>query len=188
MAIWLSSSLRNENAKLKIFVVRTTLLAKSHRCWAVGTCEPTRCLEPLWQRQREQDWLKIKKDFKKGADHLLFVSSWRYPTRRKLVSQDETTFPFCFFFLFRWLENQSSELQIRKRNPPIDDPHTHRWVHVTTKRQSATDWLLGELFPEGSEQKTGVRVEYGVRLTVREIEKQGVLCVSLKTEWVVSGC
>ena len=32
MATWLSSSLRNENGKLKIFVVRTTLLAKSHRC------------------------------------------------------------------------------------------------------------------------------------------------------------
>ena len=30
MATWLSSSLRNENGKLKIFVVRTTLLAKSH--------------------------------------------------------------------------------------------------------------------------------------------------------------
>ena len=29
MATWLSSSLRNENGKLKIFVVRTTLLAKS---------------------------------------------------------------------------------------------------------------------------------------------------------------
>ena len=32
MATWLSSSLRNESGKLKIFVVRTTLLAKSHRC------------------------------------------------------------------------------------------------------------------------------------------------------------
>ena len=36
VATWLSSSLRNENGKLKIFVVRTTLLAKSHRCWVVG--------------------------------------------------------------------------------------------------------------------------------------------------------
>ena len=32
MATWLSLSLRNENGKLKIYVVRTTLLAKSHRC------------------------------------------------------------------------------------------------------------------------------------------------------------
>ena len=89
MAIWLSSSLRNENGKLKICVVRTTLLAiaKSHGCWVVGTCEPTRCLKPLWRRKREQEELMIEREFRKGVDHLLSVSSWRHQTRRNLVSQ-----------------------------------------------------------------------------------------------------
>ena len=85
------------------------------------------------QKRANKDKLMNERDFRKGVDHLLSVSSWRYQTRRKLSGSHKTRlhFPFWFFFWFRWLESQSSQLQIRNRDPPIDDPHTHRWVHVT---------------------------------------------------------
>ena len=70
----------------------------------------------------------------------------------------------------------------------MDDPHTHRWVHVTKKRQSATDWLLGFLILREA-QKTGVRIEYGDGTAyVWQLEKsksEGELRVCLETERVV---
>ena len=97
MATWLSSSLRNENGKLKIFVVRTTLLAKSHRCWIVGTCEPTRCLKPLWRRKREQDELMIERE----KAWTIFCPFQVEDTRPDVSWFHKTRlhFPFCFFFL-----------------------------------------------------------------------------------------
>ena len=149
MATWLSSSLRNENGKLKICVVRTTFLAKSHGCWVVGTCEPSRCLKPLWRRNREQEELMIERESLEKAltifcpfqaEYTRPGTSWSHNTRLQ--------FPFLFFILVIRRKSQNSQLQIRNRDPPIDHPHTHCWVHVTKKRQSATDWLLGDLFPK----------------------------------------
>ena len=162
---WLSSSLRNENGKLKIFVVRRTLLAKSHRCWIVGTCEPTRCLKPLWRRKREQ--LKISSWTREILEKAwtIFCPFQAEDTRPDASSAGLTRldyiFLFGFSFWFRWLESQSSQLQIRNRDPPIDDPHTHRWVHVTKKRQSATDWLLGNLILREAHEKLEYAIEYG---------------------------
>ena len=111
-------------------------------------------------------------------------ASWFHKTRLH--------FPFCFPFWFSWLESQSSQLQIRNRDPPIDDPHTHRWVHVTKKRQSATDWLLGNLILREGREKLEYAIEYGDGTAyvwqLKNSKSEGVLCVCLETERVVSGC
>ena len=63
---------------------------------------------------------------------------------------------------------------------------------IRTKRTERNRLAARKFNPEGSARKTGVRNwvrwRYGLRLTVWEFEKRGVLCVCLETERVVSRC
>ena len=86
-----------------LFVVGTTLLAKSHRCWVVGTCEPTRGLKaPLWRREREQDELMIKRDLRKerrGPSFARFKLKIPDQTQAGLTRLDYISFLFFSFWL-----------------------------------------------------------------------------------------
>ena len=101
-------------------------------------------------------------------------ASWSHKTRLH--------FPFYFSFWFRWLESQSSQLQIRNRDPPIDDPHMHCWVHVTKKRQNAIDWLLGDLFLREAREKLEYALSTVYVWQSGNSKSEGVLHVCLEMD------
>ena len=73
---------------------------------------------------------------------------------------------------------------VRKRNPPIDDLHTHRLVHGTKNETNKTNWAA-MVYPRRKCAKTGVRTVYVWQLENSKNEE--VLRVCLETERVVLG-
>ena len=79
---------------------------------------------------------------------------------------------------------------VRKRNPPIDDLHTHRLVQVTKNETNKTNWAA-IVYPRRKCAKTGVRTVYVWQSDSWRIRRTRRCCVYAwkrnELSWVSSG-